>query len=122
MCAGGPTTEPIAFGTKPMNLPWPENWEPLTRELAAQLEAELQREIPPDHHVAGMKLRAVAKRGRRDDVLFTRIDASEGQLFVIHLTWAQETDPKWPSTDSYNSMEDFLERWPREELRQETNP
>ena len=104
-----------------MNVQLPENWEPVTPELATLLEAELKREITHGHEVAGMDLRAVAKRGRRDEVLFASTDWPERHVFVIHLTWSRETDPKWPSTAPYDNVRDFLERWPRDEFAEEAD-
>jgi hypothetical protein len=30
---------------------------------------------------------------------------------VAHLTWSVERDPKWPSTDRYESLAEFIKRW-----------
>jgi hypothetical protein len=42
--------------------------------------------------------------------------AHEDRVHWVHLTWSVEKDPHWPSTESYQSLDDFRERWPREEL------
>jgi hypothetical protein len=60
---------------------------------------------------------AVARRHHRDDVLFRSPDGT-GPVFCVHLTWAVETDPTWPWTETYTDIADFLERWPREELEE----
>lgn len=93
----------------------PETWFALAREDAAKLEAELHRELPTTHLLHGRRLVAVARRFRRDDVLFTS-PTREGEAFWVHLTWSVETDPQWPFTVVYQDMTDFAERWPREEL------
>ena len=51
-------------------------------------------------------------------MLFQTAD-DRGPVFWVHLTWRVETDPSWPSTERYESMDEFLERWPREELDEE---
>lgn len=91
----------------------PESWFTVDGETASALEAELARELPPSHQLCGRRLVAIAKRERRDDVLFR---LPNGKIYWVHLTRTVETDPRWPSTESYENMEDFLERWPREEL------
>ena len=43
--------------------------------------------------------------------------AEGGPVFLVHLTWSVESDPKWPWTEVYERLDDFLKRWPREELQ-----
>lgn len=93
----------------------PESWVLLSHDDAQALEKELRRELPPFHELQGDVLVAFARRLRCDEVLF-RSPTGEGPVFWVHLTWAVETDPKWPWTETYENMADFLERWPREEL------
>jgi hypothetical protein len=80
------------------------------------LEAELRRELHPAHQLYRCKVRAIARRQSCDDVLFADLP-EERPLFLVHLTWHPATDAKWPHTVSYNDMDEFLERWPREEAR-----
>lgn len=87
----------------------------MSGESAAKLEAELRRELPAAHQLQGRPVRAVARREDQDDVLF-RSAAEDGPVFCVHLTWSKESDPSWPSTDTYANLGDFLQRWPREEL------
>ena len=91
----------------------PKGWIPVSGESAATLEAELHRELPVGHQLHGRQLRAVARREDRDDVLF-RSAPEGGAVFWVHLSWSVESDPKWPSTDAYTNLDDFLERWPRQ--------
>lgn len=88
----------------------------MSGESAANLEAELHRELPASHQLHGRQLEAVGRRAGRDDVLF-RSRSQGGPVFWVHLTWAIENDPPWPWTETYRDLEDFLERWPREELK-----
>jgi hypothetical protein len=91
----------------------PHGWIPVSVETAAKLEAELRRELPRSHQLAGRSLRAVARRDNTDDVLF-ELATGEGPVFCVHLTWSVERKPPWPWTDRYDSITDFVERWPRE--------
>ena len=86
----------------------------MSGESAAKLEAELHRELPAAHQLHGRQVHAVARREDRDDVLF--LSEERGPVFWVHLTWSMESDPKWPWTETYRNLDDFLERWPREEL------
>ncbi len=74
------------------------------------LENELRRELAPSHRLhpqahAGT-LRAVARRIDRDDFLFV----GKGIVVVVHLTWSVETDPHWPSTETFGSIDDWIQR------------
>jgi hypothetical protein len=91
----------------------PRGWVEVSGESAAKLEEELRREVPRAHRLFGRDLQAVARRQDRDDVLFR---SSDGGTFCVHLTWSVENDPKWPWTEAYRDLVDFLHRWPREEL------
>jgi hypothetical protein len=56
-------------------------------------------------------MRAVARRQDCDDVLFVSADEPK-VVAVVHLTYAKrpESDPRWPTTTFFDSMEDWLER------------
>lgn len=92
----------------------PPEWIELTAAEARPLESELQRELAPEHQLYGRELRAVARRDS-DDVLFAAPDR-EGPVFWVHLTWRVEQLPDWPWVQTYRDHDDFVERWPREEL------
>ena len=51
-----------------------EPWMAVDAQRRQLLEAELARELPPDHLLANKPLRAVAVRIDRDDVLFEMLD------------------------------------------------
>jgi hypothetical protein len=68
-------------------------WEPVDDATAETLTRELFRELPRNHVLAGVEVRAVARRRDSDDVAFRLTD---GRLCVVHLTWRAETDPAWP--------------------------
>ncbi|WP_287970274.1 hypothetical protein [Microcystis sp. LE19-195.1E] len=87
----------------------------MTDDVAAKLLSELRRELPAGHQLFGQEVQAIARRDDRDDVLFRSREES-GPVFWVHLTWCVESDPKWPWSEVYESLEDFLDRWPLEEL------
>lgn len=92
----------------------PEHWNPLHEADAERFEVELRRELPPSHVLVGVRLRAVARWHRRDDILFAAVDDAP-RVYWVHLTWREETDPTWPWTIPYDSQADFVARW-RDEL------
>lgn len=61
----------------------------------ADLEAELAREVPVGHVLAGLPVIAVAARKLRKEIVYRLPD---GRWAWVHLTWTRETDPAWPST------------------------
>ena len=70
--------------------------------------AELSRELPAHHVLAGISVHAIGFRQDCDDVLFALEDGS-GRLAVVHLTFQIEHDPKWPATELFESMEEFVQ-------------
>jgi hypothetical protein len=74
---------------------------------ADRLAARLQSEIPKEHVLYGLRLRAVATRIDRDDVLF-EIDGGQMPLALVHRTWRKETSPDWPRTKLFPSWENWV--------------
>lgn len=83
-------------------------WTLIERERAVLLEAELAREIRPDHALAGVRYEAVAMSTMTDDVLFVT-DSPKGPLALVHLTWSGKPDQfsNYPSTCFYREWESF---------------
>lgn len=73
------------------------------------LEAELRREICDAHVLAGVPVTLLARRGDMDEALYLLPD---GRLAEVHLTWSRqrETDPRWPTTAIYASLETWIEQ------------
>lgn len=98
----------------PSFMEWLDPWYPVTDAgQGAGLEAELARELIPGHCLYGLAgPRLIARRTDTDDVLFALPD---GRVAEVHLTWRQspETDPNWPATAIFPS----LETWHRESMR-----
>jgi hypothetical protein len=72
--------------------PLPDGWTACTD--GSPFEIELARELSKGHPLYGVTLRAVARRGDRDDVLF-RTPANG--FVVVHLTWRRAERPPWPN-------------------------
>ena len=93
----------------------PPEWIELTAAEAKPLESELHRELAPAHQLYGRELRAVARHGSGDDVLFA-LPEGQGPVYWVHLTWRVEQLAEWPWVETYRDHDDFVERWAREEL------
>ena len=89
-----------------ISAPWRVIELPEMEERANLLAAELRKECPPGHILHGLPTRAVATRIDRDDVLFEIEGIS--QLAVVHLTWREEKDPRWPSTTLFGNWEQWV--------------
>lgn len=81
-------------------------WTVLPDDRAAALTARLHRELGRGHLPYGMRLRAVASRMDRDDVLF-ELEGSPMRLAVVHMTWRVETDPRWPNTKLFRDWQEW---------------
>jgi hypothetical protein len=97
------------FPEIPPELEWLEPWERLEGS-GENFVRVLQNEIPPDHILHDVPVKAVAHRIDCDDVLFVTADPSK-PLAWVHLTYRQsrETDPRWPSTAIFQSWQDWVE-------------
>lgn len=74
---------------------------------AAELEAELEREVSAGHVLCDRAAVAVAIRRHRKEAIFWLSDRSEWAL--VHLTWSAESDPRWPSTEIHGTWADVTE-------------
>ena len=73
------------------------------------LEDELAREVGRGHPLAGRVAHAIARRRDADDVLFW-LPAGPALLALVHLTWQgrRERDPRWPATQFFGSIEEWI--------------
>jgi hypothetical protein len=96
----------------PTHVQLKDPWRALSPEREEIMELQLQHELAPGHVLYGRRLRAVAERIDRDDVLFELI-APQNQLARVHLTWSrnQQSNP-YPTTKLFLSWEE----WVRNEL------
>jgi hypothetical protein len=67
-------------------------------------EDELRRELAPGHVLHGVNVTAIARRWRRDDILF---QLQDGRFAQVHLTRRPETNPTWPDTQIYSTLKDW---------------
>lgn len=86
------------------DLELPNRWHRLSQQSAEQFEVALQRELCPEHVLYNVPVQAIARLDRRDDFLF---GISEGCFAQVHLTWTYQSDPLWPSTELFSSLEDW---------------
>jgi hypothetical protein len=85
-----------------MDIEWLVPWIPVEDPKDETAWArELTRECPVGHLLHGREARFVARRQDRDDFL---VALSNGEVAMVHLTWAQETDPSWPASALYESL------------------
>lgn len=80
---------------------WDDDWYAVTDD---SLNAELQRELCPQHILHGIAATVIGRRQSRDDFLFLLQD---GRLAQVHLTWRAETDPRWPAAQIFDSFESW---------------
>lgn len=67
------------------------------------------RTFPRGHRLFRKRLKELGRRIDCDDVLYS-IKNETPKVAVVHLTYRVETDPKWPTTQIYESLEDFFEK------------
>lgn len=73
-----------------------------------QLVEELNREMTVGHKLFGESLSAVSVYVlTHKDFLFTT-ETPNKPIACVHLTWSVETDPKWPMTNIYNSLDEWV--------------
>jgi hypothetical protein len=96
-----------------MSIEYTRPWQALTGAFAhaPSFEAELQKELAPNHPLFGQPVAAIARQLGSDDVLF-RVEVKPVRYAVVHLTRSGKTEP-WPfspSVEFFVSLEDFAER------------
>lgn len=72
------------------------------------LERELQRELSKRHVLWKKAVTIIARRYDQDDVL---VQMPDGKVAEVHLTWRgeTETDPYWPTTQIYGTIDEWRE-------------
>lgn len=67
-------------------------------------EAELAKEVGPEHALYRTDVKLIARRFDCDDALYL---LDHGRVAEVHLTWrqSQEPDPRWPETKIFCSLE-----------------
>ena len=81
-------------------------WEsPVDDAQRTYFEDELRREISQQHVLSGKAVRALGHRVDMDDVVF--LVEGGPQVATVHLTYSFESDPSWPRTHFYDSIEEL---------------
>lgn len=82
-------------------------WRDIEGNEAAALQAELKRELCPDHPLYGQHAEPWLICWPDKDVAFTLPD---GRVALIHLTHSPETDPAYPAFKVFASKAEALPR------------
>ena len=90
-------------------IPWRKPWLAISTEHASQAEVELKREMCVGHVLFGRSVSAIGRRKDCDDVLFY-LGESPPSFAVVHLSFQQETQPRWPDTVLFDSLVAWVER------------
>ncbi len=84
---------------------WDGDWYAVTSETERrELEDELAQELCSGHILFGVRVVAMGRRWRCDDVLFRLEDGRYAQL---HLTRRKESNSTFPTTDIYASFDEW---------------
>ena len=78
-----------------------EPWHAVTNP--AVIEGQLKSELPQNHVLLGIKVTALAQRQDCDDFLFSLQDDTN-RVAVVHLTFSQNIDARWPRTELYANI------------------
>ena len=81
-------------------------WRAPTVAEQQTLLAELHRELPASHPLARADLSVLFRRDDCDDVL---LELADGRIAAVHLTWQTETEPDFPHSVVYPSIQAWLE-------------
>ncbi len=93
--------EVAAYADRQLLEPWQLTDKPV------YYETELKKEVSFFHPLKWKKIRAVAIRTDRDDVLFEVLNGNS-KYVVVHLTWQKENSRKFPSINFYKDWQDFF--------------
>ena len=91
----------------PTDFDWLSPWSPISQNDRKGIEDELRREMPEGHVLAQCEILAIGASDNYDDFLFAT-DCPNKPIAAVHLTWSAETDPAWPSTVVYASIDEWV--------------
>ena len=92
----------------PSDFDWLSPWSAISPDDRQGIEDELQREMPDGHVLVECAILAVGASDNYDDVLFVT-DCPNRPIAAVHLAWSAETDPAWPSTSVYASIDEWVD-------------
>ncbi len=86
----------------------PEDFEPSNDPPKQLLADELHREMVAGHKLFGETVVASAVYVlTHKDFVFTTANP-EKPIACVHLTWSTETDPTWPMTTIYRTLDEWI--------------
>ena len=85
--------------------PWKE-LEGHAYDHGSKLEGQAKSELTEGHPLFGKKLKALAFREDRDDVVFQL--GSGPEVACVHLTWSGKQIPPFPHAKIYSTISNFL--------------
>lgn len=105
-----------ALDHEPSALAWGELIAELEfgEQVADCLVAELRREMPNGHVLKHCELAAVGRCDADPNEFLFATDSPQAPLVVVHLTWSVETDPMWPFTYTFSTLQDWIEQMNKE--------
>ncbi|MBI1250141.1 MAG: hypothetical protein GC189_01555 [Alphaproteobacteria bacterium] len=82
---------------------WPDTWIAVDSDADRRgFEAELAREVAPDHPLHAVPVTLIGRAQDGDDFLF---EDADGRCFEVHLTFAAPRQrPPWPSAAAFPSF------------------
>lgn len=83
------------------------HWREVEGDEATALQAELRRELCPGHPLYGLEANPWLICWPDKDVAFS---LSDGRVALVHLTFALETNPAYPSCKMFASKAEALPR------------
>lgn len=108
--------EVAAYSEKRLLDPWKPTDNP------SFYETELQKEVSFFHPLNWKRVRTVAIRTDRDDVLFEVLNG-KSKYAVVSLTWRKESSRKFPTTHFYKNWRDvFVSRLVQDHEEWKTDP
>ena len=98
----------MAIFELPPDFQWLAPWSPVSPEDGPGIVEELRREISVGHVLAECEVMAIGESDNYDDYLFGTNCPSK-PLALVHLTWKVESNPEWPFTAVYASLDDWID-------------
>ena len=85
-------------------LPWQEPWDALPEHMHQAYQSQLKHELVRGHPLFGHLCTVLGKHGGSDDIL---VALANGQVAVVHLTWAVAGNALFPITTFFADWDDF---------------
>lgn len=86
---------------------WLEPWDKIPESKILFFKEQLAKEIMPSHSLFGLLLLPIGHNSANDDIL---VSTSTGKFAVVHLMWNNTGNHLWPSTEFFDSWEEFVNK------------